>query len=70
MKKTPWFDGGIRPARMGVYERKHGDGVMYSYWDGGRWCYSMYTAAGTLQYRHLMSKQQELPWRGLAKEPK
>lgn len=65
---TPWFDGSIKPARVGVYERNYGDGYSYgreySFWDGRRWmcpCYSPDDAARET----AVSAYQKEPWRGL-----
>ena len=27
MKKTPWFDGSVKPVRDGVYERLYDEGT-------------------------------------------
>ena len=75
MEKTDWYPGDIRPARRGVYERDVlripalGYFWPFSYWNGRRWGPGSLTpdtnkgARGT----HVF---QNLPWRGLTKEPK
>lgn len=69
MKKTPWFDGSVKPVRVGVYERTFGSGeTHFSKWDGKRW-----NQFGNLLYASRQmnaSGWQNLPWRGLTKPPK
>lgn len=77
IKKTEWYPGDVAPARKGVYERDFGDlnreDLMsywtFSYWDGRRW----YVASISPETNLGMARvhfHQELPWRGLAREPK
>lgn len=73
-KVTEWLDEGTKPVRKGVYQRHYlgfcGESlVMYCYFDGAEWSvprrtrYFARAADGRSQY-------QNLPWRGLADEPK
>ena len=66
--QTPWFDGSVKPARDGWYERKyHRCGKVYprfSMYANGYW----YTVLGN-GLLHMSVFQRELSWRGL-KEPK
>lgn len=62
---TPWFDGAVKPERVGVYQREYPTGLYYSHWDGSKWmvgCYKPYTS-------HCESDHQAYPWRGLAEDP-
>ncbi len=36
-KLTPWFDGSVRPKRIGFYQRDTGDGAEYWRWNGEFW---------------------------------
>lgn len=68
---TPWFDGSVKPARPGVYERRL-DGVCgHSYWDGKTWwCNTLYGVRRAFSLRNVVvSAHRSLPWRGLAKKP-
>jgi hypothetical protein len=70
-KLTPWFDGSVRPERVGLYQRenrvfKHVD---YSYWNGvfwGGWAEQKQSALNNCGTR---SSAQDFRWRGLAQEP-
>lgn len=75
-KLTPWFQGDVKPARVGVYTRDDSDtdcdnGLpAYSHWNGSRWghlCGSKDIAQRNVDY---VSAYQSLPWRGLASDPK
>jgi hypothetical protein len=68
-KRSPWFDGGTKPAHVGVYERKYSWGIWYSHWNGKRWGVFDATVRGAQGLRSLCSVRQALPWRGLAKNP-
>ena len=62
MKLTPWFDGSVKPVRVGWYERKWPHGwTEYGHWDGFAWVYP--EGNGKFWSQHL-------PWRGLAQQPK
>lgn len=64
---TPWFDGSVKPARIGIYEREYPNGNYYSYWDGSRWGMG-YATLGIVR-QTLWPHIQDLPWRGLAEQP-
>ena len=72
-KKTPWFDGSVKPVRVGVYQRRYSNGlILYSLWDGARWMLNAETAneaAGTGARWKDASPHQFIPWRGLASDP-
>lgn len=67
---TAFFDGSIKPARTGVYQRRYiGRIILYARWTGRRWrcaCNSPDSAA----WEKEDSIEQSLPWRGLAADPK
>lgn len=75
---TDWFDGSIKPARAGVYERDTGNRISFSEWDGKKWLLSSGTASGAADWRlfdgysydYLWSANQSARWRGLTKEAK
>jgi hypothetical protein len=58
---TPWFPGGVKPARKGVYQRRMHTGVAYSYWTGRHW--GLYTGEPVVEERR--SAIQECEWRGM-----
>jgi hypothetical protein len=73
--KTDWFDGKIKPVRVGVYEqgteqygqlsnKKHITGGVFSYWDGKVWR-GMETNIKYLYKDNIKCVFQEEPWRGL-----
>lgn len=66
MKLTPWFDGSVKPVRVGVYEldyrdEDHASRTFYTAWDGLVW---RYLESGDVAYA------QDRNWRGLAQQPK
>lgn len=68
MKKTPWFPGHVKPARVGVYERKWPDGErVWSVWNGRHWGHSfILTERRVDECRFLgIGMAQDIPWRGL-----
>lgn len=73
---TQWFDKDVKPARRGVYERKHPTSTfeIYSYWTGKywlNWSFDIDRAAANAEYfKHLgrfYISDYSLPWRGLVK---
>jgi len=72
-KLTPWFHGGVRPDRAGVYERDYG-GIKnfgYSKFDGQQWFFrapSVDAAWAEISGSSLISST--IKWRGLASDPK
>jgi hypothetical protein len=69
-KLTPWFPGTVKPARVGVYERKHAEGVYaWSRWSGKYWIATAWLRAENANARRGKSGYQALPWRGLASDP-
>lgn len=68
-KFSPWFPGGMVPARTGVYQRGLMGVIIYSRWDGNHWLYgALNPAAAVLNFKP--SEWQHVAWRGLAQEPK
>ena len=62
MKVTPWFEGKSAPDRIGLYDRRWPIGhVERHFWDGTLWRQSK---------SGLRFWAQQLPWRGLAQQPK
>ena len=68
-KLTPWFPWHIKPVRPGVYQR---ESLSYSYWTGSHWVASDQTVkeAADPRFFDLPSCVQDMPWRGIAEEPK
>ena len=70
MKLTPWIDGSIKPVKAGIYERDYGYGnPYYCKFDGSFWHCSCSTIESASEVLHV-SASQNLPWRGLAEQPK
>ena len=70
MKLTPWIDGSIKPVRAGVYEREYGTEIpCYCEFDGSAWHWMHHTVEGASGALH-MSPRKNLPWRGIAEQPK
>jgi len=70
MKRTGWYRGDQKPVRVGVYERKYSVGVGYCFYCRGLFSMSATTPQKAYTLRVVPSAVQDLPWRGLAKEPK
>lgn len=73
MKRTPWFDGSVKPWEPGPYERLYDAGtavesVAMCKFDGV-WYANGYGASDAMMARFI-SGSQNLPWRGLTKEAK
>ena len=69
-KLTEWFDGSEKPVKRGIYQRKFStERIVFSKWNGREWLYSWGNAGGANQAT-WKSAAQDLPWRGLAEEPK
>lgn len=76
-KLTPWFDGSVKPARPGVYERDFGQkgdsklGAEYQYFDGRDWFYGDNQVMSSLDWfereRDVCDSAHD--WRGLAERP-
>lgn len=66
-KLTPWFDGTVKPVRVGVYQRKYHNGIFYCYWDGKYFSSGTYSISGLVHKVRGMSPWQDLPWRGVMK---
>ena len=67
---TPEFSGDEKPVHVGVYRRRIGSQMQYSYWTGGMWLLAQPTpelAARTSQTPS--ARHQLLPWCGLAEDP-
>lgn len=71
MKMTPWFPGDVRSVRVGVYERLYNpDWARFCHWNGVFWSVCGLTARIADLVAGTESHVQNLPWRGLAEEPK
>ena len=69
-KLTPWFNYIVKPVRKGIYERKfHGRQSHWSRWNGKHWCLFCGTREAAAK-ETMKSMYQNLPWRGLAEQPK
>jgi hypothetical protein len=77
---TQWFDALVKPARPGVYERKHPiiDTRIYSFWTGKHWlnwAKDKEDAARTawiylnVERGSFYISEYKLAWRGLAEKP-
>lgn len=82
MKRTPWFPGSKVPLRAGWYERDHRSCVEYvdpadrricrDWWEPVRDNRSiLYPGVWYIKDEHGLNdaSRQDLPWRGLAKDP-
>jgi hypothetical protein len=71
MKVTPWFDGSVKPVRVGVYQRcaPLGFGVTFSMWTGKRWNFSA-PSVEEAAIEEARSFVKDAHWRGLAQQPK
>jgi hypothetical protein len=71
---TPWFDGSVKPARSGVYQREWPVSVMFAEWTGYQWMRAAYTAAAAKRQTEISFQQPDggngtVRWRGLAQKP-
>ena len=70
---TPWFQGGYKPMRIGVYQRQYFYGktpsVQYCYWDGENWAMGEFTVEQAMRHKEafMLAPRQQLPWRGVLK---
>ncbi len=71
-KKTRWFPGSVKPARVGVYQQKNPHGIIgYQRWDGAFWyCWAPSVDAAARSMCRAANSFQRDPWRGLASDPK
>lgn len=67
---TPWFDGDVKPVRVGVYQRKVDSGFYYCHWDGSIWCFGGGPEPHYAWTYDSPAFNQSLPWRGLASRPR
>ena len=65
---TPWFSGDDRPIHTGVYQRDYYGHYEYSYWNGTLWNWAARRVADAY-HSFTVSAHQDLPWRGVLKEP-
>lgn len=71
--ETPWFDGAIKPARVGLYQRCFstvGRNWYWSYWTGKYWLALKYDKRRAGRSHAGVSCYQSLSWRGLASPAK
>ena len=73
-KKTPWFDGSVKPVRNGPYETNIAGGGShgFNYWIDGRWgiCSRSPEDASSDIGKGTPSYVQNIRWRGLTEEAK
>lgn len=67
---TPWFNGAIKPARPGVYEREFPSRALYAEWTGLQWLLAATSVKKAAREREASRQQNTIRWRGLAQEPK
>lgn len=65
---TQWFFDDP-PVNKGVYQRRVGGEITYSYWDGERWYLTTTDTKRAEAHfkRKVVSHFQDLAWRGLCK---
>jgi hypothetical protein len=73
VKVTGWYQPQQKPVRRGVYERwynfnDHKLLMLYSFWNGIDFGYGCGTPKAAKQKRGMKSPEQNLRWRGIAKE--
>ena len=72
-KLTPWFDGNVKPVRVGPYERDWNSDPDYKFtqreamdvWDGHEWRVGLLLDRGAI-VAGPVSWNQSKRWRGLA----
>ncbi len=65
---TQWFNGQVKPAYIGIYERQYPMiGVVAGFWDGHSWTRE-YVIDNEVRPTGS-SVYQSIPWRGLADKP-
>lgn len=69
-KETPWYDGKVKPVRVGVYKRRSkGSGeITYSKWNG-RWWLNSTLIVNDADKQAFHSIFQRRQWCGLAEDP-
>ncbi len=70
---TDWIDGSVPPLIVGVYLRDYSATpakrpTAMSLWDGAKW-HSQETNPEAAAGNPAVSPWQQLPWRGLARDP-
>jgi hypothetical protein len=70
IKVTDWFDGDVRPVRKGYYKRLDGIFARYWYWRGKEWESGGWSCMANCSRLKAKSPYQNLPWCGLASDPK
>lgn len=67
---TPWFDGKVKPVRVGAYERRigHGHTTEFAYWNGDKWTGYAGSPEGALSRIGMYCSWQEDQWRGIVKQ--
>lgn len=68
--RTDWYEGHQKPVRVGLYQRLYRAGIFFCYWDGECW-YQGDPVRGVAMILagDMKSTMQNLPWRGLARNP-
>lgn len=73
--KTSWYRGDQKPVRAGVYERDYGNGAFdnraFCWFDGSTWYLGSDMIEQCVLYatKKILTKKQNLPWRGLKDKP-
>lgn len=68
MNYTEEYPGHIKPARIGLYQRKWYGHWFYAYWDGFKFGQSSAYAREAYQVRDTEGAAQDVvPWRGLTR---
>ncbi len=65
---TEWFLD-EKPKRVGAYQREYGVIVLFSWWNGRYFSDGYNTPAIAQIFQSPSSRNQNLPWRGLAENP-
>lgn len=75
-KKTEWYPGSVKPARVGVYECQDSTGKepYYCFWNGEFWSAGEDTPLEAMAFARKLPSvmgycQDKVPWRGLASDP-
>ena len=66
---TDWFDGAVKPIRIGVYETLPENRTSFQHWDGKQWGFCAMSPESALTGIGAASHYQSPKWRGLAEDP-
>lgn len=68
MRRTKWYDGAIKPVRVGLYERRLNRLVSWSYWNGKYWGLLNSSAKFAVSMKLTRSVYKNLQWRGVTEK--